>query len=42
VRVPGASHDIGARPSQTIAKTAVILKWFDTHRPSKRLEKTAD
>src|SRR5262249_35402651 len=29
VRVPGASHDIGARPSQTIAKTAVILKWFE-------------
>jgi acylaminoacyl-peptidase len=35
VRVPGASHDIGARPSQTIAKTAVILKWFNTHRQSK-------
>jgi acylaminoacyl-peptidase len=42
VRVPGASHDIGARPSHTIAKTAVILKWFDSHRHSKRLEKTAD
>jgi acylaminoacyl-peptidase len=35
VRVPGASHDIGARPSQTIAKTAVILKWFETHRQSR-------
>jgi len=42
VRVPGASHDIGARPSQTIAKTAVILKWFDSHRHSKRPEKTTD
>jgi acylaminoacyl-peptidase len=41
VRVPGASHDIGARPSQTIAKTAVILKWFDTHRQSKKSEKIA-
>jgi acylaminoacyl-peptidase len=31
VRIPGASHNIGARPSQTIAKTAVILKWFEMH-----------
>jgi acylaminoacyl-peptidase len=36
VRVPGASHAIGARPSQTIAKTAVILKWFETHRRSSK------
>jgi acylaminoacyl-peptidase len=35
VRVPGASHDIGARPSQTIAKVAHILKWFETHRQAK-------
>jgi acylaminoacyl-peptidase len=35
VRVPGASHDIGARPSQLIAKTAAILKWFETHRHAK-------
>jgi acylaminoacyl-peptidase len=41
VRVPGASHDIGARPSQTIAKTGVILKWFDTHRRPKDSEKSA-
>jgi acylaminoacyl-peptidase len=32
VRVPGSSHDIGARPSQMIAKVACILKWFETHR----------
>ena len=32
VRIPGSSHDIGARPSQIIAKTACILKWFETHR----------
>ncbi len=31
VRVPDSSHDIGARPSQMIAKCAYILKWFDTH-----------
>jgi dipeptidyl aminopeptidase/acylaminoacyl peptidase len=31
VRVPGSSHDIGARPSQMIAKCAYILKWFETH-----------
>jgi acylaminoacyl-peptidase len=42
VRVPGASHDIGARPSQTIAKTAVILKWFETHRQSKEPAKSAN
>jgi acylaminoacyl-peptidase len=32
VRVPGSSHDIGARPSQMIAKVACILKWFEMHR----------
>lgn len=31
VRVPGSSHDIGARPSQMLAKCAYILKWFETH-----------
>ena len=31
VRVPDSSHDIGARPSQMIAKVAYILKWFETH-----------
>ncbi len=31
VRVPDSSHDIGARPSQMIAKCAYILKWFETH-----------
>ena len=28
VRVPGASHDISARPSLLVAKTAYILAWF--------------
>jgi dipeptidyl aminopeptidase/acylaminoacyl peptidase len=31
VRVPDSSHDIGARPSQMIAKCAYILKWFEKH-----------
>jgi acylaminoacyl-peptidase len=31
VRIPGASHDIGARPSETIAKVAHILAWFVRH-----------
>jgi len=31
VRVPGSSRDIGARPSQMLAKCAYILKWFETH-----------
>jgi acylaminoacyl-peptidase len=34
VRIPGASHDIGARPSQMIAKVAHVLKWFENHRSS--------
>jgi acylaminoacyl-peptidase len=32
VRVPGAPHDIGVRPSHLIAKAAYVLKWFETHR----------
>ncbi len=28
VRVPGASHDISARPSLLVAKTSYILAWF--------------
>ena len=33
VYVPGASHEtIAARPSQSAAKTAAILAWFDGHR----------
>lgn len=31
VRVPGASHDISARPSQLIAKVQYILAWFASH-----------
>lgn len=32
VRVPGAPHDIAARPSHQMAKAAYVLKWFETHR----------
>src|SRR5207302_5647665 len=32
VRIPGASHAIVDRPSRLIAKTACILKWFETYR----------
>jgi dipeptidyl aminopeptidase/acylaminoacyl peptidase len=32
VRIPGSSHNIGARPSQIIAKVACTSKWFETHR----------
>ena len=31
VPVPGASHDISARPSQLIAKVQYILAWFASH-----------
>ncbi|WP_156494043.1 S9 family peptidase, partial [Erythrobacter sp. HI0028] len=33
VKVPGASHgSIAARPSQSAAKAAAILAWFDRYR----------
>ena len=32
VRIPGASHDISARPSQLITKAAHILAWFEKYR----------
>jgi dipeptidyl aminopeptidase/acylaminoacyl peptidase len=32
VRVPGAPHEIAARPSHLMAKVAYVLKWFETHR----------
>jgi acylaminoacyl-peptidase len=31
VRVPGASHDISARPSLLVAKVSYILAWFRAH-----------
>jgi dipeptidyl aminopeptidase/acylaminoacyl peptidase len=32
VRLPGASHDTGHRPSQLISKVAHILAWFEKYR----------
>src|SRR5262245_7821583 len=31
VRVPGASHNIAARPSHMMAKAAHVLRWFEMH-----------
>jgi acylaminoacyl-peptidase len=31
VRIPEASHDIAARPSQLVAKVAHVLAWFERH-----------
>lgn len=31
VRLPGASHEIGARPSETLAKVSHILAWFERY-----------
>ncbi|MCA9117423.1 MAG: S9 family peptidase [Planctomycetaceae bacterium] len=36
VRVPGASHNIVARPSRLIMKVSYILKWFEQHRDTPR------
>lgn len=34
-RIPGAGHNLGARPTQTIAKTDNIIGWFRAHdRPA--------
>ena len=32
VRVPGASHSITARPSQSAARASAIIAWFDKYR----------
>jgi dipeptidyl aminopeptidase/acylaminoacyl peptidase len=32
VRVPGAPHDTGIRPSHLMAKPAYVMKWFESHR----------
>ncbi len=34
VRIPGAYHDITARPSNLIAKVAHVLEWFRRHDPA--------
>ena len=32
VEIPGASHNISARPSQLITKVAHVLAWFEKYR----------
>ena len=32
VRIPDASHEIAAKPSNLIAKVAYILGWFEKYR----------
>ena len=32
IKVPGASHSIAARPSQSAARVSAILAWFDRYR----------
>lgn len=34
VRIPGSGHNIGARPTQQIAKTDNIIGWFKAHDPA--------
>src|SRR5262249_55622085 len=36
IRVPGASHNVSARPSHAMAKVAHVLKWFEMHKGSAR------
>ncbi|MFL6727463.1 MAG: alpha/beta hydrolase family protein, partial [Sphingomicrobium sp.] len=42
VKVPDASHGgIAARPSQSAAKAAAIIAWFDKYRTGKAAEPVA-
>jgi dipeptidyl aminopeptidase/acylaminoacyl peptidase len=38
VQFPGASHNIGARPSQLIGKVAHVLAWFEKYAEDSPLE----
>jgi dipeptidyl aminopeptidase/acylaminoacyl peptidase len=43
VKVPGASHGgIAARPSQSAAKAAAIIAWFDKYRGKPVADQTAE
>ena len=39
VRIPGASHGIGSRPSHLIAKVAYVLQWFENNKKKKSKSK---
>jgi acylaminoacyl-peptidase len=41
IRIPGASHGIGARPSETLAQVLNTLGWFERYRNRPRVEKPA-
>ena len=41
VKVPGAPHDMTGRPSQSAAKAAAIIAWFDKYRTDKPKPATA-
>ena len=36
VRIPDASHNIAAKPSNLVAKVAYVLGWFDRYRETER------
>lgn len=38
IRVPGASHSITARPSQSAAQANAVIAWFDRYRTDKPTE----
>jgi hypothetical protein len=42
VRIPGASHNITARPSQLIVKATHVIAWFEKYRTGSRPGETAD
>ena len=39
VRIPGASHNIGRRPSQMLAQVLNTAAWFERHRQREGAEK---
>lgn len=42
VEIPGASHNIAARPSQLITKVAHVLAWFEKHNGEEPAESPSD
>ncbi len=41
VRIPGASHEIAAKPSNLIAKIASVLAWFDKYNGTVKTEQVS-
>ncbi len=42
IKVPGVGHGITARPSQSAAKAAAIIAWFDKYRTRQATAQTAE